>query len=476
MASYEPVRPIPKSQQTSSSEVLHSVTRHNSPSPADRPSQQDRKYIGLSSGIGILSKLLSDLRLPHCTPWPHLAVDSAIKDMSLLDHVPSLPIPSRKSCSDMLALYSKVVSPIYQLYSEEDLAKILDEIFLTGSIARRDISETTLNSFALILGHAAIIMSRTMPALEEFVVRCVRFTRTGLAGVLQKPSLRGVKMILAIIIINISKELPDPIWYTLGLATCMCMDLGLQNKRPEKMNATEAEIDEEDEIRRVFWTAYCLDRGMSLTFGRPIFYNESGISCPYPRHVPPHILARYKIRRLQSRIIQTRLQLERFGSLPYPTSQELQHLQELQIWQNEVEKAGSTASGVSTLSYIVQEQITQAGNTELLLHRRGLHVGDPNAIARSLTVIFQNLEIYRTEAIQISIVEGVLLVQDLFLNYVTMLFIYRFAPLIAQQQGLDAQKLKHWAEVGEMLFGQLSNRWRIAAESLQLLNSIMARI
>lgn len=422
----------------------------------------------------LLPRLLSDLQVSISKPWSQLSAQVFLQDMTSTDNVAFLQIPSRNSCTDMLDIYHEVVSPTYHLHTRKELTRMVENIFLNGRIARRDIQEATLNSFALTLGHAASVMSRTDPSLDEIVIRCVRFTRTGLADIVRRPGLRGAKMLLCIILLNISKELPDPLWYTSGLVFSMCIDLGFHRKRSCITNPTEDDLEEEEETRRVFWTAYCLDRTLSVVFGLPLFFRESVITCPFPKDVPFQVLARYKICRLQSRIIQAQRDLS--PNSPYPSATEAELLQHLNEWRQDGDQVRSIEHEAVLPMHLQREQITLAGNTELLMHRRGLLLQDEKAIVSSLSIALNNLEIYRTEALQMSIVNGIFLVEDLFLNIITLLAIYRFSPNTISAQGLTAQELLLKVDIGRQLFTQLGKRWTSARKHLELLDSILTRI
>lgn len=426
------------------------------------------------TGAALISDLLSDLSLPYNIPQPHLTVHESLEGMTSVDHIPSLSIPSRQSCAALLDIYHRVVSPVYCLYTQNELRRTLDDIFLTPDIARRDILETTLNSFALLLGHAATVMSRADASINELVYRCVRFTQTGLAQILRHADLAGAKTLLSLITINLRQELQDPLWYISGLVFSICIDLRYHLKRPPSQLSSQIDSGQEEEIRRVFWTAYCLDRSLSLAFGCPMFFREDVISCPYPNSVAPQVLARYKIRRLQSRIMPLNFSIA--PNSVYPTTIETQLLTELNDWRQLAESIRHSEHGKALPKYILQEQVTQAGTTELLLHRRGIYQLNEYAIEQSICVALTTIDIYQHEALQMAIVEGILVTQNIAANLMTLLWIYRFVRPVALTQSLTGQVLANKVDICRWLLTQLSNRWSCAKEYLDILNAVHARI
>lgn len=66
------------------------------------------------------------------------------------------------------------------------------------------------------------------------------------------------------------------IWYVLGTALRICVDLGLHNEAP--IHAGAAEIDRR---RRLFWCTYCLDRQVCFYMGRPVGIADSAVTVPF---------------------------------------------------------------------------------------------------------------------------------------------------------------------------------------------------
>lgn len=274
-----------------------------------------------------------------------------------------------------------------------------------------------------------------------------------------RPSLKGIKCMLSILAINHAEELPDPVWFTNGSATHMCIDLNLHRARPPlPVDATREERELEEERRRVFWTSYSIDRGLSLAFGRPLMYTESCISCPLPENVSPAVLSRFKIRRLQGKVIKSHQLVDNPTVDAFPTTEEEHFMQSLAEWRQ-------TSSGSP------EEQI-QDGNTELLILRRGIYIKNPPAMTRSLIVVQKNLQLYKMEGVQVAIVEGLLVVHNLFVNCITLLYIYRFG----RGHDITCSRMKEIVQEMRPLFHELSRRWTTAIESMQLVDAILQRV
>ncbi|CCG83841.1 protein of unknown function [Taphrina deformans PYCC 5710] len=380
--------------------------------------------------------------------------------MDSMISVPSLTIPSRKSSTIILEIYEEIVTPLFPVFLRSELQTMLSEVYLNNLIARRDIAETTSNCYALILSQVVGILSRTQSGLSDMSAQCVRYTRSGLAELFLRPTLGGIRYLLSILLVNHAEELPDPIWFTSGSAVSMCVDLDLHREAaPTGQQTTAKEHENIEERRRLFWSTYSLDRGLALALGRPMIINESAITTPFPTAVSPRALARFQIRRLQSRILSSHqtLACSTGTYVPFPTTEEQHLMRELDLWRQE--RQG--------------EELIQAGNTELLLLRRGLTNKNPGSMMRSLQIVAQNLELYHQEALQIAILEGLLVVHDISLNLMTLLYIYKFGS------GLHQPTLEHiQSSIEHMrpIYQQLARRWTSAVSNLCLIESILKRL
>lgn len=420
----------------------------------------DGKYIGYASGLVFLAELLRMTNTPLSVPWPHLACASFLAEMRSKPALASLPVPCRKTSSALLDAYDQVVSPLYPVYTRSELHNMLNNIYLNGLIARRDIAECTSNCFALVIGQVVCILARQNSNLLSMVQDCAQFSRSGLAEIFLKPSLCGVRYLLCILLTNHSRELADPIWYTSGMAMQMCVDLNLHNDSPP--GSTEFSEDEIEERRRIFWTVYSVDRGLAFAFGRPLTLQESCISCSYPTRVSSAALSRFKIRRIQARIMRLQahdsaIHQAAFDALPYPTANEMQIMSDLNQWQR-----GRDG-----------EELIQGGNTELLLLRRAVVRKQPEALMRATQIITTNMNIYCHQALHIAVVEGILVVHDIFVNLITAIYIFKFGVGMST---FGLQTLYKWTEQMRPIFQSLSRHWSTAAESFALVEHLVYRL
>lgn len=91
----------------------------------------------------------------------------------------------------------------------------------------------------------------------------------------QLESLQGI---LLLALYSIMRPGVPGVWYVLGTALRVCVDIGLHNESSkEKINAFDTE-----KRRRLFWCSYSLDRQICFYLKRPVGIPDEAINTPYP--------------------------------------------------------------------------------------------------------------------------------------------------------------------------------------------------
>lgn len=449
----------------------YAATSHSSgPShydPSSRP-QIDEKYLGFSSGFPLLAGLLESLRLPRSSQSPRFTSDSWLYGLITSTDVPQIPVPSRSSMRSMFDLVLEVVTPLYPLFSAPHLQRLIDEIYLNSALTRTEIKQSSLSAFVLAYASALNILSRKDQNLSSLLLPSVNFARAGFKELISSPSPEAIWCLMSLSVLNHACDLTTPIWYATGSAMRMCIELDLYRASETSSgesarlgvtpSASQATSERENFLRRLFWTTYSVERGLCLILGRPVDRLDHLITCPFPTDVSERALNRFKIRRIQSRILRHLSN----SVFPAPPSPQLYNDWESQIrdWFDATDQS-------------VEERL-QYTNTLLLILRPGLSVFHADACLKSTHIAVQNLGLYTTDAIEIAMTEGILLVHDLFNNIITLLFAFHFCASVRDTFAFH--------DVLEILDGsrrillELGRRWRSARDSLELMDSIIERI
>lgn len=79
------------------------------------------------------------------------------------------------------------------------------------------------------------------------------------------------------------------VWYVLGKALRVCVDLGLHNDSTDKTKNCSAYT--KDRRRRLFWCTYALDRQVCFYLGRPVGIPEASITTPFPSSLDDSLIS-----------------------------------------------------------------------------------------------------------------------------------------------------------------------------------------
>lgn len=93
--------------------------------------------------------------------------------------------------------------------------------------------------------------------------------------------LDGLKGILLLALYSIMRPAAPGVWYVLGAAMRLAIDLGLHQENTAKAEKMWDPLTL-DERRRLWWCTYCLDRQICVYLGRPFGIADEAIKTPFP--------------------------------------------------------------------------------------------------------------------------------------------------------------------------------------------------
>ncbi|KAH8657193.1 fungal-specific transcription factor domain-containing protein [Tricladium varicosporioides] len=96
------------------------------------------------------------------------------------------------------------------------------------------------------------------------------------------PTLESVQVRLALCLYLLSTSRINECWYTFGITTFIVMALGLHRKSSQHISIG---MIESECRKRAFWSAYTLDRYLSVMKGRPRIFRDDDIDQEYPTNV-----------------------------------------------------------------------------------------------------------------------------------------------------------------------------------------------
>lgn len=197
------------------------------------------------------------------------------------------------------------------------------------------------------IGHSVEVLRSDINYLVKFKRRAVQYSKALYASDDRMEALAGT--ILTAIYSLMRPNVPG-VWYTMGSALRLTVDLGLH---AEKINKNYDPFTR-DLRRRLFWCVYSLDRQICSYFGRPFGIPEESISARYPSLLDDALittfnddiddyskvqtsmatskviaLAMFKIRRIQANV--AHVLYAEHGEIP-------RRCPDLETWRNSVHK------------------------------------------------------------------------------------------------------------------------------------------
>ncbi|ORX61720.1 hypothetical protein DM01DRAFT_1404471 [Hesseltinella vesiculosa] len=225
---------------------------------------------------------------------------------------PSSCLPSQLALRDrqhLIDVFYQHVHPRWPLLNKQDMLLDMDLCFSAQPSFLSPLFFDTLFALALPFTsepHRFISPSDASlyPLLHHWIAHALR-RRDDYLG------MPCVSTVMALLFLALAmQQLHHPpyqsrIWIVAGEAFRMTIDLGLHRYRSLfnassilsssvlTMEPSPTEDNENDTVYkqfaiRVFWSAFILDRTMSLTRGRPFTLEERDIDVPYPKHLKDH--------------------------------------------------------------------------------------------------------------------------------------------------------------------------------------------
>ncbi|RAO69382.1 uncharacterized protein BHQ10_005394 [Talaromyces amestolkiae] len=98
-------------------------------------------------------------------------------------------------------------------------------------------------------------------------------------------SLAGLEAIMLLVMYHLRLSSPSKVWYMLGLAMRISIDLGLHRE----LHYRNIGRDEAQRRRRLFWSVYLVERYISWSLGRPFNIAEEEIDAGIPADLGDHL-------------------------------------------------------------------------------------------------------------------------------------------------------------------------------------------
>ncbi|RPA91867.1 hypothetical protein L873DRAFT_1818598 [Choiromyces venosus 120613-1] len=219
----------------------------------------------------------SSTQIPRCrqrpspAPFPHRHVGENYIDIFFNQANPQTPILHRPSFERIFKrAYSRIEVecgnglPV-DVGSEKDHQHCADLYFLY-----------------MVFAIATAMSSRTDALPERYHASAMLHMDSLFSSIsLTNNRLDGLKGILLLALYSIMRPAAPGVWYVLGAAMRLAIDLGLHQENTQKAEKMWDPLTL-DERRRLWWCTYCLDRQICVYLGRPFGIADEAIKTPFP--------------------------------------------------------------------------------------------------------------------------------------------------------------------------------------------------
>lgn len=245
----------------------------------------ERKYIGESSGVffgHVLQTVLLRANYKHDQNATHKSFGLQIERPSSAlsassapcrTHV-SLPLPDMAETL-LEAFFTNRWPSLPFLHRPSFLEKHYSRVMSLGYGADPVSLFLTLMVFAL----GAIDLRRRGPDLTvSHLDYFTTATTTYLYQVIERDNIETVQGLLLMAVFAINEPRSVNAWHVAGQAVRMAIDLGLHRTSTNNSN----DLQRCEMKKRVFWSAYAMDRNISVALGRPFAIRDADISASLP--------------------------------------------------------------------------------------------------------------------------------------------------------------------------------------------------
>lgn len=112
---------------------------------------------------------------------------------------------------------------------------------------------------------------------DSFKVAASRYADRVYCSTDQLETLQGILLLAMFATMRPAKP---GVWYVLGTALRLCVDMELHSESPRSLSSFDSFT--RDKRRRLFWCTYSLDRQISLYLNRPVGISDDSIETPFP--------------------------------------------------------------------------------------------------------------------------------------------------------------------------------------------------
>ena len=257
---------------------------------------RESKYLGPSSGVTFGKLIFASMPSSQGLPVTLAGSTHAKKQRhpSPLSTVLSKP-PLMADLTYFAACYFEIYQPLYPFLDESVILAKLDileeaNISFEAKLTKESpLSATDLIQLTLVLALGAKnLESRLLTDFSAGTYYAMALAHMEEVDVLG--GIPGVQILLLLTLCSFVFEDGLNAWYTSSTIIASCLDLGLQRKHTDteptvpSLSPSPVGVSMTTLAKGIFWSAYSIDRTLTVVLGRPLTLRDEAIDAPFPGH------------------------------------------------------------------------------------------------------------------------------------------------------------------------------------------------
>ncbi|KAJ5168885.1 uncharacterized protein N7482_004479 [Penicillium canariense] len=282
------------SSHTGYTSQRHPVSSRNSPEPGS--TDFEGNYIGPASGVSFINRVWSRLHQDEKVQIPKAlqncnesSANTAVfmfgdKPYSHPQDVDFL-LPSLETAMELIAIYFDFSMVTYRFLHRGSVENWVKQIYENNiSISNLPVGIMVARTAIVLMIFAVSTLCQEQqptngPSQSERWYAASKYMASLESG---PPRLETIQARLIQCLYLLSSSRANECWYSFGTALQVVTALGLHRKCPVKLSKNGCSYLELELRKRIFWSAYTLDKYLSIMFGRPRLLHDEDIDQEFP--------------------------------------------------------------------------------------------------------------------------------------------------------------------------------------------------
>ncbi|RHZ57913.1 Zn(II)2Cys6 transcription factor [Aspergillus thermomutatus] len=275
------------------------VSRRDSPDPV--VTDFEGNYLGPASGVSFLSRVWSRLHQDESSAIPDELQDESVSRNTSVFKFGDKPYSNYQEAGFTLPPFEKALELVGIYF---DFSMVTYRFLHRGSVEEW-LKQVYEDNVSFANPPTGIMVARTAIVLMVFAVgtlyeeqrpgdpgefcneseRWYAASRWASSMESGPPRLETVQARLGQCLYLLSSSRANECWYTFGTALQLVTALGLHRRWPAKMSKHGNSYLEQQLRKRIFWSAYTLDKYLNVMFGRPRLLHDEDTDQEFPDEV-----------------------------------------------------------------------------------------------------------------------------------------------------------------------------------------------